>query len=146
MTPRTFLLLLLPITLLLAGCGKPKVDTSTDQRMKESLEKVRASLPEARRSEFDESLKTLALAKVDGLGDLFALAQTGALEQQAKAQLAGKTALEIIAEAHRVEAEKLERQKKAEEQRKQQEREARVRGGASQVREDHGWFHAGEFD
>ena len=126
MTPRTFLLLLLPITLLLAGCGKPKVDTSTDQRMRESLEKVRASLPEARRSEFDESLKTLALAKVDGLGDLFALAQTGALEQQAKAQLAGKTALEIIAEAHRVEAEKLERQKKAEEQRKQQEREARL--------------------
>ena len=126
MTPRTFLLLLLPITLLLAGCGKPKVDTSTDQRMKASLEKVRASLPEARRAEFDDSLKTLALANVDGLGDLFALAQTGALEQHAKAQLSGKTALEIITEAQRVATERLERQKKAEEQRKQQEREERL--------------------
>ena len=126
MTSRTLLILLIPITMLLAGCGKPRVDTSTDQKMKTSLEKVRASLPEAQRSEFDDSIKTLALAKVDGLGDLFALAQTGALEQQAKAQLNGKTGLEIIAEAQRVAAERLEREKKAEEQRKQQEREERL--------------------
>jgi len=109
--------------MMLTGCGKPKVDTSTDEKLKSSLEKVRASLPETQRAELDESVKTLAFANVDGLGDLFTLAQTGALEQQAKAQLNGKTGLEIITEARRVAAEKLERQKKADELRQQQERE-----------------------
>jgi hypothetical protein len=91
--------------------------------MKESLEKVRAALPEARRSEFDESLKTLAFANVNDLGDLAVLAQTGGLEQAAKQHMEGKTGLEIIAEGHRVEAEKRERQKKAEEERKERQRQ-----------------------
>ncbi|XHR27478.1 MAG: DUF6694 family lipoprotein [Chthoniobacteraceae bacterium] len=111
MTRRSLLLLTISLAVVLAGCGKPKIDGSTDQKMRESLEKVRAALPESSRSEFDESLKIIAFADVNGFGDLIALAQAGGLDQNTKSRIAGKNAFEIIAEGQRIKAERTERQR-----------------------------------
>ncbi|MCP4111753.1 MAG: hypothetical protein GY749_40555 [Desulfobacteraceae bacterium] len=45
------------IALLLTDCGEAKIDTSSDESMKASIEKVRKSLPENKRDAFDEALK-----------------------------------------------------------------------------------------
>lgn len=94
--------------------------------MRESLERVQAALPESQRSEFEESLKTIAFADVEGLDGLIALAQASGFNQNTKRRIAGKTALEIIAEGQRIKAEKLERKQKheAEELERQRQIEA----------------------
>jgi hypothetical protein len=89
---------------LLAGCGQPKVDTSSDEKMKQSLAEVRESLPENRRAEFDAALQTLVLNQVD-FSALFATGETPEAEaaaQDYKSAIQGKTAEEIIAAADRI--------------------------------------------
>lgn len=44
------------IVLMLAGCSDPKIDATSEETMKASIEKVRASLSEEKRGEFDEAL------------------------------------------------------------------------------------------
>ena len=55
----------------LAGCSDPKIDASSDEAMKASVEKVRESLPEAKRKDFDESMQLLAFSQIE-MKDLFA--------------------------------------------------------------------------
>lgn len=129
--------ILLPIVftscLILTGCGDPTVDASTDQKMKDSIAKVKAALPEEKRSEFEEALKALAFADINDLGDLAVVGQTGALERGIKERVNGKTGTEIIAEGERVKAEKEVRRKareaeqEAERKRFEEERKARER-------------------
>lgn len=111
-TRHTLSALLLGSCLILAGCGDPKVDASTDEKMKESIAKVKAALPEAKRAEFEEALKTLAFADIKGLADLAKAGQTGGLERGIKDRLNGKTGAEIIAAAGQVQAERKERERK----------------------------------
>ncbi|MGF1539068.1 MAG: DUF6694 family lipoprotein [Pleurocapsa sp.] len=47
---RTITLLVL-VTSLLASCSNPRIDTSSENTMKSSIEKVRQSLPEDKRGE-----------------------------------------------------------------------------------------------
>ena len=42
------------IVVLIAGCSDPKIDASSDESMKASVQKVRESLPESKRGDFDE--------------------------------------------------------------------------------------------
>ena len=42
------------------SCGQPKIDTSNDEKMKASIEKVRKSLPENEREKFDKAVMRLA--------------------------------------------------------------------------------------
>lgn len=104
---KTFPPLLLVLCLLLTGCGKPKIDTSTDDSMKASIEKVKASLPEDKKAEFEEALKIVVFSNLD-LSDLFQQSQldTGATERSMKEALHGKTGLEIIAMAEDVRKER----------------------------------------
>lgn len=119
--------------LALSGCGDAKVDASTDEKMKESIAKVKAALPEDKRPAFEEALRVLAFADIHDLGDLAAVGKTGALERGIKERVNGKTGLEIIAEGQRVSADKEVRRKareaeqEAERKRYEEERKARER-------------------
>lgn len=108
---RTWLVMLLLAAALL-GCADPKVDTTSDEKMKASIEKVRQSLPEGKRAEFDKALQLLAFSKIN-LSSLLTEGATGAGSTAAKMKDAinGKTGPEIIAEAQRIETERKERER-----------------------------------
>jgi hypothetical protein len=94
------------ILILLAGCGQPTVETSSDERMKESIAEVRESLPENRRDEFDQALLTISMSQVE-LGAALTEGKTPDQEsvvQDLKEALGGKTAEEIIAVADSITA------------------------------------------
>lgn len=126
----------------LAGCGDAKVDASTDAKMKDSIAKVKAALPEDKRTEFEEALRVLAFADINDLGDLAAVGKTGALERGIKERVNGKTGDQIIAEGQRVKAEKEARrqarevEQEAERRRFEEERKAREREQALKEIED----------
>lgn len=96
----------------MAGCSDPKIDASTDEAMKASSQKVRESLPDSKRAEFDEALQVLAFSQID-MKDLFTEGATGAgsLESKMRSALDGKTAEEVIAEAERIKAERHARER-----------------------------------
>lgn len=85
----------------LSGCATPTIDTSTDQSMKESVERVRSSLPEDKRQDFDNALRELALADLN-LQDLMAQgtnSNADALTSKMKQRLNGQTGVQILAAA-----------------------------------------------
>ena len=65
----------------IVGCDKllpePTIDTSTDESIRQSSQKVRESLPEAERAEFDEAIQLLAFSKIN-LKDIFTEGAAGA--------------------------------------------------------------------
>jgi hypothetical protein len=81
----------------LAGCSKPKIDTSSDEALKNSTAAVRESLPQERRKAFDEALLVITFEQLDPR-EIFAGGSAGANISEAKAKqaLSGKTAEEII--------------------------------------------------
>ena len=96
----------------IAGCSDPKIDASSDEAMKASMEKVRESLPEAKREDFDESMRLLAFSQID-MKDIFAegAAGVGNIEGKVRQSLDGKTGEQIIAEAERIRVERKERER-----------------------------------
>lgn len=103
--------LLIAITML-AACGDPKIDASSEEAMKSSVEKVRKALPEAKRKDFDEAMQVLAFGHID-IRDLLAegVAGAGNLEGKIRQSLDGKTGEQVIAEAERIQAERKERER-----------------------------------
>lgn len=97
---------------ILAGCSDPKIDASSDEAMKASVEEVRESLPESKRKDFDEAIQLLAFSQID-MKDLFAAgaAGVGNLEGKVRQSLDGLTGEQIIAEADRIRAERKERER-----------------------------------
>ncbi|MCK9522443.1 MAG: hypothetical protein M0R76_05270 [Proteobacteria bacterium] len=110
--------------LLLIGCSSPKVDTSSDETMKASIEKVRNSLPEAKRKDFDDSLQLLAFSQIE-LKDIFTAGATGIdnLTDKMKASLNGKTGNQIIAEAEQIRKEREKQEQQQALEREEQERQ-----------------------
>jgi hypothetical protein len=100
------------VTALLVGCSEPKVDTTSDETTKASIEKVKKSLPEEKRGEFDKALQLLAFSQLD-LKSLMSEGTKGAdsVTGKMKAAIHGKTGTEIIAEAQKIEAERKERER-----------------------------------
>jgi len=100
------------MALLIIGCSDAKIDTSSDESMKASIEKVRKSLPENKRGAFNEALKLLAFSQIN-LKDILAEGASGVGNTQAKMKeaLNGKTGNEVIAEAERVKEERKEKEK-----------------------------------
>lgn len=86
----------------LFACAAPRVDTSTDESVKKSIERVRGSLPEEKRADFDNAIRDLALADFK-LQDI--MAQQGGnlsvddLAVKMKRRLQGKTGDQILSEA-----------------------------------------------
>jgi len=83
------------------ACAAPKIDTTTDDSMKKSIERVRQALPEEKRADFDNAVRELALADLD-FRDLMAQGQNPAadvLTSKMKQRLNGKTGEQILADA-----------------------------------------------
>lgn len=96
---------------ILAGCGEPKLDGSSDQAMRESIEKVSASLELAKRIEFKDALTVIMVSQLD-----FGAIMKGEQSSEGWAgrmnnALAGMTADEVIAKAAVVKAERAAREK-----------------------------------
>ena len=99
------------LAILMSGCGDKKIDSSTDEKFKSSIEIVKNSLPDAQKQEFEEAVKVLAFSEV---GNLFeAAANPEGVQRKIKDKLHGKTAEEIISEGNLIIA---ERKKKEREQ------------------------------
>ncbi|HFV9236931.1 DUF6694 family lipoprotein [Enterobacter mori] len=97
------------LSFLLAGCDKPKIDSSTDDAMKSSIAKVRESLPENKRGEFDNALQVVAFSNIN-MADLIQSDKED-LSKKMRDSLSGKTADEVISYAQKVNAEKELKQK-----------------------------------
>jgi hypothetical protein len=104
-------IVLAAVAALLAGCSDPKVDTTSDETTKTSIEKIKKSLPESKRAEFEKALQLLALSQFN-LKSLMSEGSKGAdsVSAKMKAAIHGKTGTEIIAEAQKIEAERKERE------------------------------------
>jgi PBP1b-binding outer membrane lipoprotein LpoB len=100
---KRILFILFALTLV-AGCSsQPTVDTSTDEKMKSSIEQIRQSLPEEKKDDFDEALMVLAFSNISMEG----LLAQGSLDAETtkakmKESLHGKTGDEVIAIAEEV--------------------------------------------
>lgn len=112
------LLILVPFSLALAACSKPKLDTSTDEAMRRSTEEVRSSLPEEERDEFDEGLMLVMMSSLQldslssaSLEDVERGAEAAANE--ARTRLNGMSADEVLREADRIKAERERREREA---------------------------------
>lgn len=95
--------------LMLAGCGGPTLDGTSEASLSESMEKIGAQLPQEQRLKFVEDLKLITLSKI---GEAF----SGAIapEQTAdslRAELNGKTVEQIAAMADALRAARAQRQK-----------------------------------
>lgn len=101
-------LLLLPILLMLTACPlDPKVDGSSEEAMQKSIKSVMKDLNPEKQTEFQDSMKMIMFADINGLGDLMALGQNKELFMGAfMAKVDGKTADEIIALGKTVKAKK----------------------------------------
>ena len=102
-------LLLGVLAILVSSCAK-KIDGSSEEAMKTSIEEITKSLDDEKKEKFQESMQ---LIMFQGL-DFAQLMQEGGVEDAAadmKSKLDGKTADDIIAEGEKIQAE-IERKKK----------------------------------
>lgn len=83
------------ISLMLTGCGSKRIDASSDDKMKKSVEEVRASVPAPDREKFDEALTALTTSTLKP-ADIFS-GNTAGIQAKVKETLDGKTAGEIMA-------------------------------------------------
>jgi hypothetical protein len=97
--------LLAALSVCVAACGPPRFDASSDESMRESVARVRASLPEGQRKEFDEAFLVVAMHGLSPQQRLSGTVTPESIAVEAKEQLAGKSADEIIAEANRLRVE-----------------------------------------
>lgn len=103
------LIAMLVLAVLVTACGDKKVDGSTDDKLKTSLEAIKGSLADEKKKEFEEAVQVLAFSEI---GNIFeAAVNTDGMQRKIKDKLHGKTANEIIAEGNRVIAERKKRER-----------------------------------
>jgi len=100
-------LVLLIMAVFLSGCADPKIDTSTEDSQKKSIEKVRNALSEQKRTEFDDAMKIIVFSKVN----LFNPKESEYTMKNAITSLNGKNGNEVIAEGKRIKEEQTEKEK-----------------------------------
>lgn len=96
---------------MLAGCGEPKLDGSSQQAFKDSAAKVAASLPEDKRKQFASDVMVLALQGLDISQVLQGKKNAEGVSADMLAALNGKTAQQVADEANRVRTERAERER-----------------------------------
>ncbi|WP_062810871.1 DUF6694 family lipoprotein [Alcanivorax sp. NBRC 102028] len=106
------LLMLVLAAMAITGCSDPTIDASSEAKMKESVAKVRESLPEAKRSDFDQAVQLIAFSQID-MKSLFANggADAGDMEGKMRDALNGKTAEQVLAQAEQIQADRKAREK-----------------------------------
>lgn len=89
--------------LALAACGPKRIDASSDERLKGSIQAVKESLPDEKKTRFENAVQAIAFKDVRSLADMM---NPDAQISKAKDRLNGKTADEVIAEGDALIAEK----------------------------------------
>lgn len=84
----------------LQGCGPPKIDTTTEETTKASVQRVKDALPEAERKRFEDALTVVAFAGAGSLADM--VRDPEGVKTRGLASLNGRTATEVLAEADRI--------------------------------------------
>jgi hypothetical protein len=89
--------------LALAACTDPKIDGSSQEAAQASIQKVRKSLPDAQRQEFDQAVAQLTMSNLDFKALFTGVQSAEDMAGKALANLNGKTASQVIAEAKALE-------------------------------------------
>ncbi len=92
-----------------AGCSKPKIDASTDELLLITSDKLRESVPEQKRADFDQALNVWTSQLVEDDGNSGAVTVGQSLETDIRYKLNGKTTDEIISGAKIMAAEELKK-------------------------------------
>ncbi|MGM8935100.1 DUF6694 family lipoprotein [Pseudomonas neustonica] len=102
-------LLVLALCGALAACSEPTLDGSSDAAFKASMEKVVAGMPAEEAAQLREDVTMLAMQSLD-FGAIMAGAQTDVAGDM-RAQLDGKTADQVMAQATKVRAQRAQRER-----------------------------------
>ncbi|MBH3412710.1 DUF6694 family lipoprotein [Pseudomonas putida] len=97
---------------LIAGCGEPKVDGSSEEAFKGSIAKVAESLPTDQREKFKSDVMFIALQSMDFGKVLQGKKRAEDIPGDMQSALNGMTAKEISAKADLLRAERAERERK----------------------------------
>ena len=90
---------------LCSACSVPaRIDATTDDKFEQSLDRVRASLPEDRRQTFDASLSTISTIVESGIDFTDVGVGVASMQAAIKRALNGKTGEEVIAYANDLES------------------------------------------
>ena len=87
----------LTVAILLTACGDPKIDGSSDEAMKKSVQAIMESLPDEKKEEFKKTLTGIYM--LGGLASLGSNKSKEEVQAEITAKLDGKTADEIFAMA-----------------------------------------------
>ncbi len=98
--------LAIALTFALTGCGKARLDTTSDETVKKSMQAVRASLSADEQKEFDENLGQAMIATTMFSG------MTGQTPSQVLSPMNGMTGVEMIAISKQKRAEREARERK----------------------------------
>lgn len=107
------LLISILISFAFLGCNTPKIDTSSDEKMKNSIEEISKKLSDDKRKEFKESLEFIYLSQVD-FKNILALGSSASVDKikdDTKVLLNNKTADEVILEAKKIKEKRFEADK-----------------------------------
>ena len=93
---------------IISGCGEIRLDSSSDDNMKASIENITQSLPVEKQDKFKEAIRILAFADIKGILDpSFNPDET---KKKLMARLNNKTAEEIISEADKILSERKQKE------------------------------------
>lgn len=102
----------LSVTILLTGCEDPKLDTSSDNDLEQSMQEVKESLPEDKRDDFDSAAQLLLFSQIDTEKLLSGESGAEQATDNFRKRVDGLSGAEVIATAEKVRAEREKRQKK----------------------------------
>lgn len=101
-----FLLPMMAVAILVVGCSDPKINSSSEEAFKASIEKVRQSLDDQKRQEFDSALQQVAFSNLNIEAMLMGTASKESIARDMQASLNGKSADDVIAVASAIRAER----------------------------------------
>lgn len=101
-------------TLLFIGCGAPKIDTTSNETMKTSIQKVKESLPTDKQKEFEDASKIVVFSQMN-IKEIFLQGPLAVnnLEGNVKTLLHNKTGEEVIIEAKKSKLQEKKKKKTA---------------------------------
>lgn len=100
------IVILIAMLVIIAGCKDKRIDSSSDENLRKSIEAVKKPLSSEKRKEFEEAIQAVSMSEI---GNIFGIAANPeGMKRRIKDKLHGKTADEIIAEGNRI-SQELER-------------------------------------
>lgn len=100
--------LVVAMMILITGCKEKKVDSTSEESFKNTIETVKESLDTEKKKSFEDAVQAIAMSEI---GNIFeASADPDGIPRRIKDKFDGKTADEIIAEGNRIIVERREKE------------------------------------